>query len=92
MTAPSGDAFGAAVAAILDKIRQELLWRLRPATVTHPGPANTVDQVRAIYDGDTAPVRMTSLIGVVPAGTRVMVIFVPPSGNYLIGYAGLPPA
>ena len=91
MTQPDSSAYATLAAAILEKVRTELLWRLRPATVLHPGPTGTVDRIQATYDGDPTPVRMTSLIGTIAAGTRVMVIFVPPAGSYIIGYAGVPP-
>lgn len=61
--------------------RLGLTWTMRPATVISD---NTVT-----YDGeDTVEQPVTSLIGLLKPDIRVMVLFVPPSGNYIIGVLG----
>ncbi len=62
------------------------LWQLRPARIiTSSDTAPT-----GIFDGDgilgttSTPVPLISLIGHCPAGARVMTLFVPPAGNYVI--------
>lgn len=62
--------------------RLGLTWTLRPATVES---AQSTAVVTALYDGDGRPIDMTSLIGFVQPGSRVMVMHVPPAGNYIIG-------
>jgi hypothetical protein len=58
-----------------------LIWTLRPATVnTSYGAAPTV-----VYDGDTEQVGVTSLVGNLQASGRVMMLQVPPAGNFVIG-------
>lgn len=61
---------------------------LRPGTVT-----NTVGPF-VLIDGDDAAVEVPSIIGPVPVGQRVMVMFHPPSGVVVIGCVGgyRPPA
>lgn len=62
------------------------LWQLKPARIiTSSDTAPT-----GIFDGDgvlgttSTPVPLISLIGYCPAGARVMTLFVPPAGNYVI--------
>lgn len=58
-----------------------LTWTLRPATVnTSYGAAPTV-----IYDGDTEQVGVTSLVGDLQPAGRVMMLQVPPAGNFVLG-------
>lgn len=83
------ELFGEAVKQLVHtQGRLGLTWRLRPATVainpTIPYTANTL----ATYDGDTSPIRMISLVGPIQNGARVMAVYVPPQGNYIIGFAG----
>lgn len=61
-----------------------LTWQLRPATVVFN--TNGIASVR--YDGgDEVETRAVPLIESVYADDRVMVMHVPPSSNYIIGYA-----
>lgn len=62
--------------------RLGLEWTLRPATVQS---SQSAAEVIATYDGDSEPIRMISLIGLVQTGSRVYVIHVPPAGNYIAG-------
>jgi hypothetical protein len=77
-SAPQAQATMQAVAENAQRLG--LTWQMRLATVVAPGTFPT-----AIYDGDTVPISMTSMIGAVYAGQRVWVIQVPPSGNYIVG-------
>lgn len=76
----------ATVGAIMRQARRlQLVWELRPATVTDAGTGRTV---QVVMDGDTrpVPVNVDNLAGGgLAAGARVMVMSVPPSGNYVIG-------
>lgn len=75
--------------AVLERAsRLGLMWRLRPATVVSVAADGTI---RAVYDGDTVPIRVVSMVGPVTVGARVMVVKSPPSGNHIVGWAG-PPA
>lgn len=68
--------------ALVDKARSlGLTWGLRPAVISNVDGSIT----KAIYDGDTTAIRVTSLVGALAPGQRVMVMFVPPAGNYVIG-------
>ncbi|MEU0151497.1 hypothetical protein [Micromonospora fulviviridis] len=74
--------------AVLEKaVRLGLTWRLRPATVTSVGADGTV---RALHDGDSQAIRVTSMIGAVPVRSRVMVLKTPPAGNHIVGLVGSP--
>jgi len=61
-------------------------WQLRPATVTIPGAT----AILVKFDGEgfegteSVNVPAISLIGYLARGARVMVMFVPPAGNYVI--------
>lgn len=60
--------------------RLGLTWQLRIASLTQSDPP------KGRYDGDTVSIGMTSMIGIVPNLTRVYVIQVPPSGNFIVGW------
>lgn len=67
--------------------RLGLKWRLRPATVTRYTGSATNTPV--VLDGDEGvETRAQSLIGTLTAFDRVMVLFVPPQGIYVIGRPG----
>lgn len=94
MSANGGKAPGLAVPvkalaeAVLEKaIRLGLTWRLRPATVMSVADDGTI---RALHDGDTQPIRVTSMIGPVAVRARVMVLKTPPAGNHIVGWVGTP--
>ena len=79
MTGPaSQDALATVQAVVENAQRLGLTWALRPATVASSDPTAT-------FDGDTAPIAMTSLIGTVRPGQRVRALIVPPSGNFIVG-------
>jgi hypothetical protein len=75
--------------AVLESMgRLGLMWRLRPATVVRIDDDGTP---YAVLDGDTAAIRVNSMVGPVAAHARVMVVTTPPAGNHIVGWAG-PPA
>ena len=89
------DLVGIGIDALIDNARRlGLTWTLRMATVATLSTGNTSSSsstfgsVTAIYDGDSAPIGMTSVIGLVKPGQRVYCIGVPPSGNFIIGTVG----
>lgn len=61
-------------------------WQLRPATVAVSGEASITGR----FDGEgfngsaSTDIPMISLVGYLPAGVRVMVLSVPPAGNYVM--------
>lgn len=55
-------------------------WSFVTATMT----SETMAQI----DGDTVPTAVISLSGAHPAGTRVGVVKIPPSGQYVVGIVG----
>lgn len=60
--------------------RLGLTWTLRPATV-----ATSADGPVVIYDGDTIVTGAVPLNGNAIPGDRVMMLQIPPGGNYIIG-------
>lgn len=61
-------------------------WQLRYAVVV-----NVLSDIQAVgrYDGDvTKIVPLISLVGTLGIGWRVPVVFIPPSGNYVISASG----
>lgn len=80
------ELFSVATQSIVDNAdRLGLTWTLQLATVSEgSNPA----RVNAAYDGDPDnPITMTSMIGGCATQARVYVIKVPPSGNFIVGYA-----
>lgn len=74
--------------AVLERARRlGLVWRLRPATVVS---VSADGDIRVSIDGDTEPIRVTSLVGPVAVAARVMVLITPPAGNHIAGWAGTP--
>jgi len=67
-------------------------WQLQPATVTSPDAFRPV----VVFDGDgvlggvSTPVPVTSLVGYLAADARVMVLRIPPAGNYVISDISVP--
>lgn len=74
-------------AAIDDAVRLGLTWRLRPGTVGGIG-VSAPESVPVQVDGDTATIRVRSMVGAVVAGQRVWCIQVPPAGVYILGVIG----
>lgn len=65
---------------------QDQRWKLRPATVSVGGETSFVGQFDGEgFDGTAlSDIPMISLVGFVSVGQRVMVMIVPPAGNYAI--------
>lgn len=61
-----------------------LTWTLRPASAG----TGTGDNPIVTYDGDTERVGAVSLIGDIIPGDRVMMLQVPPAGNFVLGRIG----
>lgn len=68
--------------------RLGLTWTIKLATVVASSLTGGLAVV--VVDGDTVPIRVSSMVGVPPAGARVYVICTPPAGNYIVGYAYRP--
>lgn len=79
--APSLIGVGAK-ALVKNAQRLGLTWQMKTATVTTVGENDTAT---AVYDGDTNPIDMYTMVGVLVEGDRVYAIQVPPSGNYIVG-------
>ena len=60
-----------------------LTWTLRPGTVETAPTSSAAPTV--ICDSDTVAIGAISLIGRVFANDRVMMLMIPPGGNYIIG-------
>lgn len=67
--------------------RLGLIWTLRPGTVDDILNGSGAYTPRVRLDGDTSNARIlvTSLVGGLAVGMRIMVMFVPPAGYYAIG-------
>ena len=83
MTEPELPALlGSTAEAIVNNAKDlGLTWTLRPATASTP----TTDGPTVVYDGDTTVMNAVSLIGTVSGTERVMMLQIPPGGNYIIG-------
>lgn len=73
--------------AVLGRMAAQTAWSLRPATID---PPDALGRTMGTVDGDSVSVRMTSLIGRVTVGARVMVLKTPPSGHHIVGWVGAP--
>lgn len=72
---------GTAAEAIVDNAKDlGLTWTLRPATAV-----KNVNGPAIVYDGDTEVLGVVPLQGTAIPGDRVMVLQIPPGGNYIIG-------
>lgn len=71
--------------AVVDRAKAlGLTWTLRPGAIS----SSTSTPPEVIYDGDTEPVGATSLVGSVLPTDRVMLLQVPPAGNFIVGRIG----
>lgn len=82
-----GDLSGVPTETLIQSILAEasslgLKWLLRPATVLSE---SSRAQTTIVYDGDSVPISAAALTPYAFKNTRVMVLFVPPAGNYIIG-------
>lgn len=83
------DLFATGAAAVIENAqRSGLTWRLVPGTVV--STSGNVTSISVVVDGDLEPINTQSLMGPIPVGSRVMVLSVPPQGNYIVGWYGGP--
>lgn len=79
---------GIGIEALLQESRRLGLVQIyRPGTV-QVTPTDLMN-VSVILDGDEFSIPAQSLVGSVPADTRVMIMTVPPQGVYIIGFVGV---
>lgn len=91
VAAVASDAGSDAVQALVEQAqRLRLTWRILPASTI--GDGSDVNNITVTIDGGVTNNRAQSLIGFIEDGVRVMVVIVPPSNIYIIGYYGSPPA
>lgn len=81
---------GLGAQAVADNAKRlGLTWTLRPATVaaTLDAISNNPNSgiVTVVFDGDTVAVSANSMVGALTSGERVMVMVVPPAGNFVVG-------
>lgn len=82
MTDQLPDLLSIQAQAVVDRAKAlGLTWTLRPATVN----VSYGTDPAVIYDGDTEQVGVTSLIGDLQPSSRVMMLQVPPAGNFVLG-------
>lgn len=65
--------------------RLGLIWGLRPGTVASVDYPYTPREANVRMDGDDGGISVVSLVNDLAAGDRVMVVRVPPHGEYAIG-------
>jgi hypothetical protein len=70
--------------------RLGLTWALRPGTVVSVSAPYSRREASVRMDGDDGGITVVSLVGDVVLGDRVMVVWVPPSGQYAIGLLNQP--
>lgn len=92
MTSPTPDVVGAAVEEVVTQAtRLGLKWTLIPGTVSSVASSTGLwpaSNTWVVQDNDSNPTRAMSLIGPVAEASRVMIMHVPPQGNYIIGTVG----
>lgn len=80
--------------------RRRMLFELMTGTVAPLNAADRIDstdvvgdtgQIKVILDGDTVPTNAQSMVGTVVMGSRVPVLYVPPTGYYIIGFLDVVP-
>lgn len=79
--------------------RRRMLFELQTGTVIPVHGSDQVDTTNAVnnpgsilvvLDGDVVATNAQSLVGTVVIGTRVPVLYVPPTGYYIIGFLDVP--
>lgn len=79
------DLISAGIQEMLSQARNlGLTWTLRLATVQKATP------LAIIFDGDTNLSNAVSMVGTLFLAQRVYVIIIPPSGNFVVGFATYP--
>lgn|SRR6478752_2895787 len=92
---PDGTTQGAPDLAMITELvrvadRLGLTWGLRPGTVVSVSPPFDRREASVRMDDDEGGITVVSLVGDVAVGDRVMVVYVPPSGQYAIGWLNQP--
>lgn len=92
---PDGTAQGAPDLAMITELvrmarRLNLIWGLRPGTVVSVSPPYEPREASVRMDGDEGGITVVSLINDLARGDRVMVLEVPPAGQYAIGLLNAP--
>lgn len=78
--------FSVQAQAVVDRAKAlGLTWTLRPGSVDS---VITGSSIKVIYDGDTEPLGAVSLVGALLPSDRVMMLQIPPAGNYILGRIG----
>lgn len=68
--------------------RLGLKWRITPATTGANSYVGAGGYIGVTLDGDTSISTAVSLVGPIQPGARVMVLDVPPTNKYVIGWVG----
>jgi len=68
--------------------RRKVLWELKLGVCQSQGPTAGSTDISVVLDGDDNPITCRTLIGPPPTGSKVAVIFVPPTGYYIVGLVG----
>jgi len=68
--------------------RRKVLWEFKLGVCMSQVPTAGMTDIVVLLDGDDNPITCRTLIGPPPAGSKVAVIFVPPTGYYIIGLVG----
>jgi len=83
----SADPTNAMLAQFLQLLqRRKVLWEFKIGLVATATIGNS--DLSVLLDGDDNPIICRTLIGPPSVGTKVAVIFVPPTGHYVIGIVG----
>lgn len=93
MTSPiEPDLIGSAVEELINQAKRlGLTWSIIPGTVSSVSSSSGLwpaSNTWVVQDNDSNPTRAMSLVGPVAESTRVMLMHVPPQGNYIIGFVG----
>lgn len=67
--------------------RRKILWEFHLGTVSSQ-IASGFSSIPVVLDGDSVSINAQSIIGSVVPGARVCIIFVPPSGYFIVGGVG----
>lgn len=83
------DTIATGIGALVDSAdRLGLKWRITPATTGANSYSGAGGYIGVTLDGDTSISTAVSLVGPIQPGARVMVLDVPPTNKYVIGWVG----
>ena len=87
--APSADPTNSVLDQFIQLLnRRKILWEFKLGLTQSQGMTVGATSVGVLLDGDTNPLNCRTLVGPIPALTKVAVIFVPPAGYYIVGIVG----